>query len=44
LLSIHKGKVQILISSFENGMAAVLGANSLIIKELKVDSNNKIEK
>jgi len=34
LLSIHKGKVQILISSFENGMAAVLGANSLILNEL----------
>lgn len=34
LLNIHKGKVQILKSGFDNGMAAVLGANSLILNEL----------
>jgi glucokinase len=44
LLNIHKGKVQILKSSFENGMAAVLGANSLILQDLKADSNIKLDK
>ena len=42
LLNIHKGKVQILKSSFENGMAAVLGANSLVVKELHAGSDIKI--
>jgi len=34
LLGIHKGKVKILKSKFENGMAAILGASSLITKEI----------
>ena len=34
LLGIHKGKVKILKSSIKKGMAAVLGASSLVTKEL----------
>lgn len=43
LLNIHKGKVQILKSSFENGMAALMGANSLVTKELKARTDIKID-
>jgi len=42
LLNIHKGKIQILRSEFENGMAAVMGANSLIMNELKVDLHSEV--
>ncbi|HVO75955.1 MAG TPA: ROK family protein [Ignavibacteriaceae bacterium] len=42
LLNIHKGKIQILKSEFENGMAAVMGANSLIMNELKVDLHSEV--
>ena len=38
LLSIHKNKVKILKSSIENGMAAVLGASSLVNKKINNDS------
>jgi glucokinase len=38
LLVIHKNKVQILRSSLENGMAAIMGANNLIMQELKAGS------
>ncbi|OGU72728.1 MAG: glucokinase [Ignavibacteria bacterium RBG_16_34_14] len=49
LLNIHKGKVKIFKSSIENGMAAVLGASSLVNKKINnhvmgININNNIEK
>jgi glucokinase len=49
LLSIHKGKVKILKSSIDNGMAAILGASSLINKniynnDLEFDMSKDLEK
>ncbi|MDO8549386.1 MAG: ROK family protein [Ignavibacteria bacterium] len=49
LLNIHKGKVRILKSTIGNGMAAVLGASSLINKKInnnpiEFDISNNIEK
>lgn len=49
LLSIHKNKVKILKSSFKNGLAAILGASSLINSKiygnpLELDINKDMEK
>jgi len=49
LLSIHKGKVKILKSSIKNGMAAVLGASSLVNKKtnnhaIEINTSSNIEK
>lgn len=44
LLSIYKGKIEILLSKLQNGKAAVLGAASLIIKEKKIDERYQLSK
>ncbi len=40
LLNVHKGKIQVLVSRLNNDMAGILGAGSLILRELKKDNWN----
>ncbi len=40
LLNVHKGKIQVLVSKLNNATAGILGASSLIFRELKKDHWN----
>jgi glucokinase len=41
LLNVHKGKIHIVISKLNDATAGVLGAGSLILRELQKDHRSK---